>query len=49
VQLRVGQDLILARITRRSAETLGVAPGLSCYAIMKTVAVAPGNVGTGAP
>jgi molybdate transport system ATP-binding protein len=49
VQLRVGQDLILARITRRSAEALGVAPGLSCYAIMKTVAVAPGNVGTGAP
>jgi molybdate transport system ATP-binding protein len=39
---------ILARITRRSAEAMGLAPGGQCHAIVKSVAVAPGDVG-GAP
>lgn len=46
VQLRVGEDLLLARITRRSAEALGLAPGQTCHAIAKSVAVARADVGT---
>jgi len=49
VQLRMGADQILARITRRSAEALGIAPGVSCYGIVKTVAVARADVGQVAP
>ncbi|MEL6234360.1 MAG: molybdenum ABC transporter ATP-binding protein [Pseudomonadota bacterium] len=45
VQLRAGDELLLARITRRSAEHLGLAPGLACHAIIKSVSVAPGNIG----
>ena len=45
VQLAAGADLILARITRRSAEALALAPGTECYAVIKSVAVAPGDVG----
>ncbi|MEM8740439.1 MAG: molybdenum ABC transporter ATP-binding protein [Pseudomonadota bacterium] len=45
VQLRAGEELLLARITRRSAETLGLVPGLACHAIVKSVSVAPGNIG----
>lgn len=45
VQLRLGEDLILARITRRSAQALDLAPGVECYAILKSVAVAQGDVG----
>lgn len=47
VVLAVGDDRLTARITRRSAEALGLAPGQSCHAVIKTVAVAPGDVGTG--
>ncbi|WP_343079887.1 molybdenum ABC transporter ATP-binding protein [Ostreiculturibacter nitratireducens] len=47
VQLRAGEDLILARITRRSAEALALEPGTDCHAIVKSVAVAPADVGTG--
>ena len=45
VSLRAGEDLLLARITRRSAEALGLAPGTTCHAIMKAVSVAPEDVG----
>ena len=48
VQLRVGGDLILARITRRSAQTLGLAVGTPCHAILKSVAVAREDVQGGA-
>ena len=44
VQLRAGDDLLLARITGRSATALGLKPGLACHAIVKTVAVAGGDV-----
>ncbi|MDF1804086.1 molybdenum ABC transporter ATP-binding protein [Thalassovita sp.] len=45
VRLAVGPDFILARITRRSAEALKLAPGMPCYAIVKSVSVAQGDVG----
>ncbi len=45
VQLRCGRDLILARITRRSAEALGIAPGAACWAVIKSMAVARWDIG----
>lgn len=36
---------LLARITGRSADRLGLGPGVSCYAIVKSVAIAPEDVG----
>ena len=39
---------ILARITRRSALALDLAPGVDVHAIVKSVSVAPGDVGGGA-
>ena len=45
VALRAGEDSLLARITRRSAEALSLAPGVACHAVMKAVAVAPEDVG----
>ena len=38
---------LLARITRRSAEALGLAPGMPVHAVTKTVAVAPSDVSAG--
>lgn len=46
VQLAVGEDRILARLTRRSADALGIAAGLRCHAVVKSVAVAQGDIGT---
>ena len=40
-----GGQVVLARITRRSAQALEIAPGATCYAIVKTVAMAPEDVG----
>jgi molybdate transport system ATP-binding protein len=47
VQLRLGSgdELILARVTRRSAEALSLAPGIACHAILKSMAVARDHVG----
>ncbi len=45
VQLRCGSDLVLARVTRRSAAVLDLQPGADCHAILKTVAIASGNLG----
>ena len=47
VQLSAGDDLLLARVTRRSAEALGLVPGRACHVVLKSVAVAPGGVGQG--
>ena len=47
VTLAVGEDRLAARITRRSAEALGLAPGQTCHAVIKSVAVAPDAIGTG--
>ena len=45
VQLAVGDDRLLARITRRSAEALALHPGAQVFAILKSVAVAQGDIG----
>ena len=45
VQLIAGEDRLLARITRRSADALGIAPGIPCWGIIKTVSVARSDVG----
>lgn len=47
VQMRSGHDLLLARITRRSAEALSLAPGSPVHAVIKSVAVARADVGLG--
>lgn len=44
VRLRVGGDTLLARITQRAAENLELAPGLPCFAILKSMAVARDHV-----
>jgi molybdate transport system ATP-binding protein len=38
---------VLARVTRRSVARLDLAPGIRCHAILKTVAIAPEDIGTG--
>jgi molybdate transport system ATP-binding protein len=45
IQFRAGEDMLLARITRRSALALELAPGVDCFAILKSVAVAQSEVG----
>lgn len=45
IGLHSGEDRLLARVTRRSAEALGLTTGLSCFAVVKSVAVAQGDVG----
>ncbi|MGD9865788.1 MAG: molybdenum ABC transporter ATP-binding protein, partial [Pseudodonghicola sp.] len=47
VQIRCGTDLLLARITRRSAEALQLAAGKPIYAVIKTVSIARTDVGAG--
>jgi molybdate transport system ATP-binding protein len=44
VRLDVAGDEILARITARSARTLALAPGTDCFAVVKSMAVARGDV-----
>ncbi|MEM8729605.1 MAG: molybdenum ABC transporter ATP-binding protein [Pseudomonadota bacterium] len=48
VSLTTPAGTVLARITQRSVETLGLGQGSPCYAIVKSVAIAPQDVG-GAP
>lgn len=45
VQLSAGQDLLLARVTRRSASALGLQVGKPVFAILKAVSVAQQNIG----
>lgn len=47
VQMQCGDDRLLARITRRSADAMGLAPGVSLHAVVKSVAVAQIDVSTG--
>ena len=49
VTLDVGGDTVSARITRRSAAAMGLAPGQTCHAIIKSVSVAPEDVGRARP
>ena len=48
VQLCVGDQNLLARITKRSTAALDLKPELTVYAVAKTVSVAPLDVGRGA-
>lgn len=45
IGLDAGGDHLLARITRRSVRALALEPGLTCYAIIKSTAVAPQDIG----
>ena len=45
VQIDLGGERLLARITRRSATALALRDGLSVHAVIKTVAVAPTDIG----
>lgn len=45
VSLDTDAGRVLARVTRRSAEALGLAPGVACFAVVKTVAIAREDVG----
>ncbi len=47
VSLKSPAGRVLARVTQRSAEALGLAEGVDCYAIVKSVAIAPEDVGGG--
>lgn len=46
VSLRTPAGLVLSRVTQRSVRTLGLAPGLACHAIVKTVSIAPEDIGS---
>lgn len=45
VRLAVGPEFLLARLTRRSAQALALAPGVAVHAVLKSVAVAQADVG----
>lgn len=47
VSLDLGGERLSARITRRSCDAMGLATGQTCHAVLKSVAVAPGDVGMG--
>ena len=44
VVLQMGDERLLARVTCRAVATLGLQVGDSCHAIMKSVALAPGDI-----
>ena len=46
VRLRAGHEILLARITRRSAAALDLQPGQPVFAVLKAVSVAQENVGS---
>ncbi len=45
IGLHSGDDRLLARVTRRSSDALGLTQGMACFAVVKSVAVAQGDVG----
>lgn len=46
VVLALGHERLIARITQRSVAALALEPGQSCYAVLKSFAVAPDDVGS---
>jgi molybdate transport system ATP-binding protein len=46
VQLQAGSDRLLARLTRRSVDALGLKPGAQIHAVIKSVALAKSDIGT---
>ncbi len=49
VRLDAGGAVLLARITRRSAAALALAPGSAVFAVLKAVSVAQGDIGGAGP
>ena len=49
VALQCGEARLLARITQRSLNALGLAVGQKCYAVIKSVAIAKHDVGAAIP
>ena len=49
VTLSLGTDRLNARITRRSLDAMALAPGQTCHAILKSVAIAPDDIASTAP
>ena len=47
VTLALGDERLSARVTRRSVQAMGLVIGEMCHAIIKTVALAPEDIGTG--
>lgn len=47
VSVKTAAGAVLARVTQRSVARLGLAPGTECFAVLKSVAVAPEDVGQG--
>ena len=47
VILEIGDERLMARVTRRAVVALGLEPGQTCHAILKSIAVAPEDVGKG--
>lgn len=47
VRLRLGEAYLLARLTRRSVQALGLQPGMPVFAVLKAVSVAQESIGTG--
>lgn len=47
VSLETPAGMLLARVTRRSLEALSLTAGTACHAVIKTVAIAPEDVGGG--
>ncbi|WP_322867763.1 molybdenum ABC transporter ATP-binding protein [Aquicoccus sp. G2-2] len=47
VSLQTSAGRVLARITRRSADALGLAQGTHCHAVIKSVAIAPQDISPG--
>ncbi|MEZ5832333.1 MAG: molybdenum ABC transporter ATP-binding protein [Dongiaceae bacterium] len=46
IQLKAGEDLLLARVTRRSVAALDLRPGVAAHAVLKSVALAKSDIGT---
>ncbi|MCC1491137.1 molybdenum ABC transporter ATP-binding protein [Cognatishimia sp. F0-27] len=45
VSIETAAGTVLARVTRRSAQALDLGVGVECYAIIKTLAIAPEDIG----
>ncbi len=45
IRLRMGEEILLARVTRRSVQGLNLSPGVPVFAILKAVSVAQESIG----
>lgn len=45
IALKAGDDRLLARVTARAVQEMGLTPGMACHAILKATTVAPGSIG----